>query len=585
MLVYGDRSRLAPPHDVIDRLRNGFEALARMPAGIERHGRLVSLFIAASELAQGIADAEFAKTGFDRISPAQEAAMAVLVRLAEAIRASWESGFAEPLAFHNDALDALIGQPLPEIVELRSPEGYAFYAVFPESYLKAASGLDRSRPTKVIGIRSIGTGLAALVSAEVGAGIPLTVRPVGDPFRRELSVATRDAAALAADAETDFAVVDEGPGLSGSSFGAVADFLEDWGVVPERIQFFPSHAGDLGPQASPRHGERWRTAKRHVVDFDALVLRAPVSAHRLENWVTDLVGEPIEPLVDISGGAWRAHRFPGETLWPAAHLQQERRKFLLRAESGTWLLKFIGLGEEAQAKVRRAQALAKAGFCPPVAGYRHGFLVERWIDDATPLSAGDRPAVGRVAEYLAFRASNFPASAESGASLARLFKMARHNTRLGLGEEAASRLDRWAGRVATLEGAVSRAETDNRLHLWEWLRLPDGRVLKTDAVDHSAAHDLIGCQDVAWDVAGAVTELELSADEEAELHARLQAKSGRAIDGELSALLGLCYLAFQLGYCTLAAQSLAGFPEEARRLTLAAARYGARLRARLTEPS
>ena len=41
--------------------------------------------------------------------------------------------------------------------------------------------------------------------------------------------------------------------------------------------------------------------------------------------------------------------------------------------------------------------------------------------------------------------------------------------------------------------------------------LKDPTLLKTDALDHSEGHDLIGCQDIAWDVVGAATELELSA--------------------------------------------------------------------------
>ena len=63
---------------------------------------------------------------------------------------------------------------------------------------------------------------------------------------------------------------------------------------------------------------------------------------------------------------------------------------------------------------------------------------------------------------------------------------------------------------AGLKGAVRRVETDNRLHAWEWLHTPDGRLLKTDALDHHAGHDLIGCQDITWDIAGATVELDLS---------------------------------------------------------------------------
>jgi glyoxylase-like metal-dependent hydrolase (beta-lactamase superfamily II) len=57
-----------------------------------------------------------------------------------------------------------------------------------------------------------------------------------------------------------FVVVDEGPGLSGSSFAGTADALERLGVAPDRIAFLPGHGGDLGPEAAPAAVARWRTA-------------------------------------------------------------------------------------------------------------------------------------------------------------------------------------------------------------------------------------------------------------------------------------------------------------------------------------
>jgi hypothetical protein len=120
------------------------------------------------------------------------------------------------------------------------------------------------------------------------------------------------------------------------------------------------------------------------------------------------------------------------------------------------------------------------------------------------------------------------------------------------------------------------------MHVFEWLRLPDGRLLKADAVDHSAAHDLIGCQDVAWDVAGAVVELGLS-DADAEILSVAIEQAGTTVDRELVAALTPCYLAFQLGAWTMASHSAGA--AEAARLKGAAARYGRLLAGRLGEPS
>ena len=145
-----------------------------------------------------------------------------------------------------------------------------------------------------------------------------------------------------------------------------------------------------------------------------------------------------------------------------------------------------------------------------------------------------------------------------------------------------SPLDRFAPDLRKLERRVRRMETDSRLHMWEWLQRDDGRLLKTDALDHHAAHDLVGCQDVAWDVAGARVELDLSPTEMQDLCAGIEHETGRAVDPGLIAFSLPCYLAFQTGYYALAADALAGWPDEAARLRAASGRYAGRLQDVLT---
>jgi hypothetical protein len=582
MLVYGDAVRTQDPCAMLARILDGVQRAAAMPAGIERHGALTAAFIKAGELVQGLADAEFAVAGHDAPSPVQSGAMALLMRLADALRRSWDSSFAA--APGGVAAPELAGLTMPEAIETRRPEGYAFYALYPESYIEAAKALQGRPSPTVIGIRSIGTGLAALVASVLGAEHPITLRPVGHPFRRALSLAPELADAIRARAAGTFAVVDEGPGLSGSSFGAVLDFLEAAGVAAERIHVFPSHLGELGPEASPRHRERWARLPRHCVAFDALALHTWTAAHRLDHWVEDLIGPLTARLADLSGGAWRSRVFASEAEWPAANVQQERLKFLARTERGTFLLKFAGLGEDAR-KLARARLMSEAGFTPPVVGHRHGFLIERWIADATPLDPArvDRAClVDTVGRYLALRARHFPAATHRGASLEKLVAMARHNTAQALGPGAAAALDAVVPSLPELEREVRPVEIDGRMHAWEWLVVLDGRLLKTDALDHHAAHDLVGCQDVAWDVVGAMVELGLTAAETADLHAVVERETGSALSPELLRLHELCYLAFQLGAQTLAAGALVGFPAEAERLKCRRDRYAAALKRALS---
>jgi hypothetical protein len=577
MLVYGDAEQSEAPTLKIAHIR-GALACAPKTRGIERHALLVTALIEAGELAQGIADHIFEARGkVDGPAAEADTAMALAVALGRAVDHSWLSGFrrsAPDMHALEAAIAAVAALPLPEAVTVKPPEGFAYYCLYPEAYLAAARALPADGPVEVIGIRSIGTSLAAVVSAALGnAAAPATVRPAGHPFQRAVSLAPELARRWMAGG-TRFAIVDEGPGLSGSSFAAVAGFLmERCAVASERIHLLPSHGGEPGASASPNVRQMWRGVRKHVRTFDDLAGEpGALPAHGLAAWVTDLIGEPTVPLVDMSGGGWRRHREWGDAPWPPVNAWQERRKFLLRSASGAWLLKFVGLGRKGRKTFERAAALADAGFVERPCGWRHGFLVEPWRESARPLDpAGGREAIlAHLGAYLGFRARAFPAGATQGASTEALFAMARHNIEEGLGGSATARLERWRARLARLEERRRPVETDNRLHLWEWI--DTGRIVKTDAVDHHAGHDLIGVQDVAWDVAGAATEFALSDTETERLAGLVERAGGFAVDPDLLAFCRLCYPAFQLGYYEMA-KAAASCGVEAARLEAARGRY------------
>jgi hypothetical protein len=513
MLVYGDRSRSADPRERLD-------ALSSTLGGRLDGDGLTSAFIDAGMLAQGLADAEFEACGFDDGSPTQDAAMALLLALARGVSADAE-------------LRALVALPLPERVALKTPEGYAFYAVYPQAYFAAAAGYAWPEPPLVIGLRSIGTGLAAMVAIASRAREVITVRPTGHPFRREVKVSNGLKARLAAHTGP-FAIVDEGPGLSGSSFGAVADLLESLGVSAERLVFLPSHAGDLGPEAKPSHGARWATARRLFTAFEDVQRDDP-----LAGWFADLIG-PATAVEDLSGGAWRDGR-PDQ---PPVNAREERRKLRLTTASGAWLAKFAGLGAVGAAKLARAHALHAAGFTPEPVALRGGFLLERWEADAPLRREGlDRPAlIAHLGRYLAFRAASFPADDEEGASLDDLGRMARTNLEELTGHSPDLCVPNSAGR---------RVHIDGRLQPSEWLHWPDGSLLKTDALDHSCGHDLVGCQDIAWDLAGAAVEFGLSDAERRTLAAGV----GRPVDPALIDFFDVCYPAFQAAAWAMAGET------------------------------
>jgi hypothetical protein len=597
MLVYGDHPREVDAVAEARALVSARAEVEALPPGLPRHTALVSLLIRVGEWAQGVLDAEHARRGEDGDTPLARACEAALLALGHAVAASWTGGFRADLTPLGPVLAPLHGLAPREPVRCKVPEGYAFHALYPEGYLETARALPADgRPWRVIGIRGIGTGLAGVVAAGLGAQALCTVRPGGHPFERTLALAPELAAKLAEEARAGwrFAVVDEGPGLSGSSFGAVADFLEVCGAAPESVAFFPSHTGDPGPRAQARHRERWARADKRVTDFDALLLRPAEPAHALTRWVEDVTGQAEGPPEDVSGGGWRRALLGDvpESEWPPVHPWQERRKYLLRAGGRRWLLKFAGLGAHGARAYLHARVLAEAGFGVPVAGLRHGFLVQPWLEEARPLSAAsgdvDRWAlVERVGAYLGFRSHHFGTVGEGcGASPRALWEMARYNAREALGGEVACALDAWAPRLGALERAVRRTVTDNRLHAWEWLVLPGGRVLKADAVDHHRGHDLVGCQDLAWDLAGAAVELGLDADAQGALGVAVERHKGHVPSSDVLRFHRQAYLAFQLGHHTLAATSQAPHaPDEAARLRRAADRYAELLRRELAGPS
>jgi hypothetical protein len=541
MLVYGDQQETVFAADVLSDLRRQANALDDVPRGIRWHQTCVALFIVMAGLAQGVADAEFAAVGFDTVSAPQTTLMTALRTLAHTIDMSWNSDFARQDA-PDLALDALASESLPTTLTIRRCEGYAFYALYPEQYLAAARHVPRG--ACVIGLRSIGTGLAALVASVCDAELVCTMRPIGEVYARTVAVGTELEAAIRVRRDSVFALVDEGPGQSGSSLGGVADYLESVGVARDRIVFLPSHGGDLRANAQPQHRERWRTAKRLSVGFEEVFIDD--AAHSLPTWFEDVTGRAIAPLRDLSGGRWRS---VGPHFQVSADPGREARKYLLTTASGTYLLKFVGLDAEASSKLACARRLYEAGFSPEPIALRHGFLATRWMPVERAATTAEIWPV--IARYLSFRAETFPAE-KAGASLSELLAAARYNLGQAVGESAEILFDAWPDdRVAALQRCVRPVQVDGRMHRWEWIAGRSG-VLKTDAVDHARAHDLVGCQDIAWDVAGSIVEFGVSDAQGGHL---VRAVLGdRTEMGDLTALLTLCYLGFQIGWWDFAAE-------------------------------
>lgn len=561
MLVYGDHRELIDPARRVRDIEQRLGWIANAPPGLGRHSKLVSVLIESGQLLQGIADAEFAERSLDRLRPDLDRLGEFLVKLGRAVCRSWDSGFHELGELPGLGLDS----ELPDEVMVRLPEGFAFYALYPEAYIDAARRLALLAPARVIGIRSIGTTLAAVVAAALGARAAVTVRPFGDPYDRKVALDSELERTLLG-GDSHFIIVDEGPGQSGSSFGAVSDWLQERGVPRERIALLPSHSGRPGPQAGVDRRRRWDTVQRQAADFGE---RWPAL---LTRWCAEALGAPEAPLRDISGGEWRRLRYAREEDWPATVPAWERRKFLTVVDAEPVLLKFAGLGEIAERKLAIARTLYAEGLVPEPLGLVHGFLAERWCHGAAALAPDEAP-VAEIARYIAARSRLLPAPGGGGASLAELLTMARRNISIELGDAALRALDGWKPRLGAMERRMVRVRSDNKLDRQEWLRMRGGALVKTDALDHHEAHDLIGCQSVEWDVAGAMVEFDLGQKAARELVRHVEETGSRA-DPELLEFSRMAYLAFRLGQARLGAEMSA---PEAVRLNRCGDRYAAEL--------
>ena len=460
-------------------------------------------------------------------------------------------------------------------VRVKMPEGYAYYALYPETYADAAARwADAARPVRVVclGLRSIGTSLSAIVAGALRLRnidvATWTLRPRGHPFERRVDLSPELVAALQPAASTVL-IVDEGPGLSGSSMTGAAAAVSALGVTDDRIVFMPSWDPAPDRFVSRTAAARWHRHARVVPAFDAM--RAV------------LAREHVVPAnaVEISAGRWRAWLDLPQP-WPAAHPQHERRKFVSIVPRGTSagseqaIARFAGLGRHGRESCRRAGLLADAGWSAAPLAFDRGFLTLT-VAEGHPMraAAASGDFVQHAARYLAWLRTH--ASAGDTACTTALAEMLRVNTREALGDEYLAAADALSRQAAAFDEPETRV--DGRLMPHEWIATPHGW-LKTDALDHHRDHFFPGCADVAWDIAGLAAEFDLDRQAIALALAEYVRRTGDRAIGRRLPFYSAAYLAFRVGYSAMAAETLAGTAEGPRFQALDE-RYRALLRATL----
>ncbi|TNC48746.1 hypothetical protein FHG66_13095 [Rubellimicrobium rubrum] len=560
MIVYSDRSRTEDPRALVASLRQAIAA-----PHVEPSAHLV----AAGVLEAGLVD--MLSPEKDEEHPLARTCRSVVMDLAHAVRSDADS---DRLASAAATLTAIEAGPLPTLVKVSEPEGFSFYALYPEMYAEAARRFLKAaspRYATVIGLRSIGTTLSAVVAAELeAAGVAVrtfTVRPRGHPFDRELRLGPRLKAALEAGASGHVLIVDEGPGISGSSFACVAEAALRAGCPEHRIALFPSWDSDGAGLRSERARDLWPRLARWTAGFEDVLLD---SGRLVRPWGGGT-------LRDLSGGLWRALLASPDDE-PAVQPQHERRKYLLTRDGNAPLfLKFAGLVERGRRALDRAEWQAEAGLAPAVRGLADGFLAYDAVQ-GTPLRPEDLDGalLAAMGGYLAFLRSG-----QARADVPRfedILHMTRTNLAEGLGLEAAGRTG-WMDRQRAAVLARPALACDGRMLPQEWLRTATG-ILKTDGIDHHDDHFWPGMQDIAWDLAGAAVEFGMG---DAALDRLLEDYTERSGDRDVVTVLPfytVAYLAYRLGYASLAAETLGG-SMDGLRMAKDRDRYAARLRQEL----
>jgi hypothetical protein len=554
MLLYGD-----PRFDVEARaVTEKFQALIRSlpPEGNVDAAR--DLLIGCGQLEQGLADGGLPTAQAERLT---ELAARLFISSQMRVQSS------RLISHLNEILDCLSEQSIKITIKL--PEGYAFYTVFPEQYIAAVKQWmeqNRPGPVLVVGIRSIGTSLSALIKVVLNESGYLaeriTVRPSGSPYARTCGLPEN------ARNYSRLLVVDEGPGQSGSSMASVATAGRELGI--ERIDFFPAHDNGPGPSASPQIREIWKACPRWTISIKDALWKG-TQPQKLAERSAALLGTENLKFHDLSGGGWRNFLLLDGKSVPSDGVL-ERSKYLFLAPSGEGVLwKFAGIGfgpsldRLAARSLHSQQSFYREGFAAALLEIVEGFVGMRWVRGRTLEAADlDERTIKLLARYIAVsaRVSNLRVGAED---FPRMKKMTAFNLSEAFGDASLQAL---TGCFQESDLSAMPAYGDGRMSPHEWIQTDHGKLLKADCWGHHLDHTLIGNQPFLWDVAGAVVEWKMERTQRERFTEALRIEN-LAFEPALLDFFVLAYVAFRLGVASFVSEAnlaVEGYRETARNL-------------------
>jgi hypothetical protein len=427
-----------------------------------------------------------------------------------------------------EALKELSTLSLPPRLSTPRFEGFSYYALHPNAFADVRVLPNRPAVCAVIGIRSIGTVLSAMFqAAALEHGIPssrLTIRPTGHPYDRvcDFTDSQREWVEAQKLLRATFIIVDEGPGLSGSSFLSVAEALVRTGIPSARIVLLGTREYGEGVLCAPKADQRWSK-------FQYKATHAPQNA----------IPADMHALLP---GEWRTIWCSNQTRWPAVWRSMERSKFLTQDKKH--ILKFEGLGRFGEETLCRSRAIASAGFGPKAEAAVDGWVYYEIAPGCAATNAEVSTAdLERIADYCSFRASEFATRVQDSDSLEQMLQF-------NALQECGIVLPECSEALNSSHATI----VDGRMQPCEWIG-SFGNLTKVDGASHGDDHFYPGPADIAWDLAGALVEWNLDSDAAAFLLNRFEKKSGRPIRSKLAVYL-MAYSAFRMGYTKMAAATL-----------------------------
>jgi hypothetical protein len=443
---------------------------------------------------------------------------------------------------------------------IKVPEGFEFYALYPEQYAESAIQFvqthpDHSAKILVVGIRSIGTTLSAIVTEILQRHHfrvdRITVRPTGHPFARTVQLNIPKASNF------KFAIiVDEGPGLSGSSMISTAEALLRIGISQERIFLFPGSGHSPGKMASDKTLYLWNKLRKYFT---------PISAVRwngspLEENICSKIQKqktfknPCIKIQDISYGRWRAISYSHSKDWPIVSTIFEKQKYYFQFGDKRVIAKFLGLGSITEINrsnqlslIRALKKRSQLNWCPPVIAESHGFTCFPWIKGFPITRYHQDYFLPKIAQYLKTFSNEEISLPNLQSALSRLLKLIYWNTRESLENKYLSRLHRFLEKVSFPEKSLP-CFIDGRMEAHHWIHTTTGTVQKISAYPHYD-HTIIGQQPILWDIAAFIVEAELNHELETKVF------QSTSINQSMIHFYQLAYLSFKIGLFSISSDS------------------------------